>query len=264
MFAEPDLLVSRLLFVGLVVEAIEALRLRRAYADGGLFSRAMLGIVVGGVRPELRLGATHGGTRAVTVAALTQAAAAGVVVGVGTGAPLGIAAAVVCLVANGYLRTRRQIGGSGAEQLTFIVLVTFGLVVLAGAGEEARRLGDGFVAAQLALAYAASGVAKAFSTAWRRGEAMTGIFATEAYGTPRQAAVLADRPWLDRLLCWATIGWELAFPLALFAPVPVTVAILAAGVLFHAACALLMGLNRFFWAFCGCYPAVWATSMLLR
>ena len=43
-----------------------------------------------------------------------------------------------------------------------------------------------------------------------------------------------------------------------------TVAILAAGVLFHAACALLMGLNRFFWAFCGCYPAVWATSMLLR
>ena len=264
MFAEPDLLVSRLLFVGLVVEAIEALRLRRAYADGGLFSRAMLGIVVGGVRPELRLGATHGGARAVTVAALTQAAAAGVVVGVGTGAALGIAAALVCLVANGYLRTRRQIGGSGAEQLTFIVLVTFGLVVLAGAGEEARRLGDGFVAAQLALAYAASGVAKAFSTAWRRGEAMTGIFATEAYGTPRQAAVLADRPWLDRLLCWATIGWELAFPLALFAPVPVTVAILAAGVLFHAACALLMGLNRFFWAFCGCYPAVWATSMLLR
>ena len=264
MFAEPDLLVSRLLFVGLVLEAVEALRLRRAYADGGLFSRAMLGIVVGGVRPELRLGATHGGTRAVTVAALTQAAAAGVVVGVGTGAPLGIAAAVVCLVANGYLRTRRQIGGSGAEQLTFIVLVTFGLVVLAGAGEEARRLGDGFVAAQLALAYAASGVAKAFSTAWRRGEAMTGIFATEAYGTPRQAAFLADRPGLDRLLCWATIGWELAFPLALFAPVPVTVAILAAGVLFHAACALLMGLNRFFWAFCGCYPAVWATSMLLR
>ena len=264
MFAEPDLLVSRLLFVGLVVEAIEALRLRRAYADGGLFSRAMLGIVVGGVRPELRLGATHGGARAVTVAALTQAAAAGVVVGVGTGAPLGIAAAVVCLVANGYLRTRRQIGGSGAEQLTFIVLVTFGLVVLAGAGEEARRLGDGFVAAQLALAYAASGAAKAFSAAWRRGEAMTGIFATEAYGTPRQAAFLADRPWLDRLLCWTTIGWELAFPLALFAPAPVTVAILAAGVLFHAACALLMGLNRFFWAFCGCYPAVWATSMLLR
>ena len=264
MFAEPDLLVSRLLFVGLVVEAVEALRLRHAYADGGLFSRAMLGIVVGGVRPVLRLGATHGGARAVTVAALVQAVAAGVVISVGTGATAGIAAAVVCLVANGYLRTRRQIGGSGAEQLTFIVLVTFGLVVLAGAGEEARRLGDGFVAAQLALAYAASGAAKALSPSWRRGEAMTGIFGTEAYGTPRQAAVLADRPWLDRLLCWATIGWELAFPLALFAPVPVTVAILAAGVLFHAACALLMGLNRFFWAFCGCYPAVWATSMLLR
>jgi hypothetical protein len=42
------------------------------------------------------------------------------------------------------------------------------------------------------------------------------------------------------------------------------VAFLAAGVVFHVSCALLMGLNRFVWAFCGCYPAVWATAMLLR
>ena len=45
MFSDPGLLVSRLLFVGLVVEAFEIFRLRRAYADGGMFSRSMLAIL---------------------------------------------------------------------------------------------------------------------------------------------------------------------------------------------------------------------------
>ena len=39
---------------------------------------------------------------------------------------------------------------------------------------------------------------------------------------------------------------------------------LAVGVAFHVSCAFVMGLNRFFWAFCGCYPSVWVTAMLLR
>jgi hypothetical protein len=60
------------------------------------------------------------------------------------------------------------------------------------------------------------------------------------------------------------IGWEIAFPLALVAPGPILVLLLAIGVLFHLACAVLMGLNRFILAFCGCYPSVWATAMLLR
>jgi hypothetical protein len=264
MFSEPELLVSRLLFVGLVVEAFEIYRLRRAYADGGMFSRSMLAILLAGARRHIRIGSTIGDHRAVTVALVVQALAAMVVIGTGTGIPAGVAAALVCLVANGYLRTRRQIGGSGAEQLTFIVLVTFGLVVAAGGGEEARRLGDGFVAAQIALAYFASGAAKAVSPVWRNGRAITGVLSTEGYGAPWLARHLAVHPALDKLLCWTVIGWEIAFPIVLIAPQPVIVAFLTAGVIFHVSCALLMGLNRFVWAFCGCYPAVWATAMLLR
>jgi hypothetical protein len=97
----------------------------------------------------------------------------------GTADHAGIVAALVCLITAGYLRMRRQMGGSGAEQLTFIVLVTFALVLLAGGSDAARRLGDGFIAAEVVLAYLAAGVAKAVSPTWRNGKAMTGILSTQ-------------------------------------------------------------------------------------
>ena len=93
---------------------------------------------------------------------------------------------------------------------------------------------------------------------------MAAILSTEGYGLPMFAKILSDRPVLDKFLCWSVIAWEIAFPLVLVAPTTAMVAILSIGVVFHASCAFVMGLNRFVWAFCGCYPAVWATAMLLR
>jgi hypothetical protein len=193
-----------------------------------------------------------------------QALAAMVVIVEGTHTRAGIFSVLICLVTNAYLRARRQIGSSGAEQLTFIVLVTFGLVILAGGTEDARRIGDAFIAAQVMLAYFASGVSKAASPIWRNGAAMTGILSTEGYGIPVLASLLAKYPSLDRFLCWSVISWEIAFPLVLIAPKPLMIVLLATGVVFHVSCAITMGLNRFVWAFCGCYPAVWFTAMLLR
>jgi uncharacterized membrane protein (DUF485 family) len=264
MFTDPASLFGRLLFVGLLIEGLEILKLRHCFEDHGLFSRATLGILTAGMPWQSRATATAGASAAVTIAMLGQALAATVVIFDGTGHPAGTIAAIACLLANGYLRSRRQIGGSGAEQLSFIVLVTFGLVVVAGGGDGARRLGDGFVAAQVVLAYLAAGVAKAASPIWRSGRAMAGILSTEGYGIPAFARLLSARPRLDKLLCWAVISWEIGFPLVLIAPRPVALALLATGVGFHVSCAIVMGLNRFVWAFCGCYPAVWATAMLLR
>ena len=264
MFTHPELLVSRLLFVGLIVEAFDILKLRRAFGDDGMFSRSNLAILTGGARWHVRAGATAGGSAAMTVAVAGQGLAAVVVIVEGVHTRAGMFAALICLITNGYVRSRRQIGGSGAEQLTFIVLVTFGLVTLAGGTDAVRRLGDGFIAAQVLLAYFASGVAKAASPVWRNGGAMTGILSTEGYGLPGLARLLARHPELDKLLCWLVIGWEVAFPLVLIAPKPLMVALLFTGAVFHLSCAIVMGLNRFVWAFCGCYPAVWATAMLLR
>jgi hypothetical protein len=264
MFTSPGLLVSRLIFIGLVVEAFEILMLRRAFADGGMFSRSTVAILTGGTNWHVRLGATIGGSAAITFAMICQAFTAAVVVIEGTGTNAGVLSAMICLATNGYLRSRRQIGGSGAEQLTFIALVTFGLVIIAGGSEGARRLGDTFIAAQVVLAYFASGIAKAVSPIWREGRAMTGILSTEGYGFAGFARLLEVHPALDQLLCWSVIGWEIAFPLVLVVPKPLLIAFLAVGALFHLACAVAMGLNRFVWAFCGCYPAVWTTAMILR
>ncbi len=264
MFENPELFVSRLLFVGLILEALETYRMRQAFDAGGIFSRANLALLTGSTLPYMRIGSTLGGGNAITVAIIVQAFAALIVIVWGTHTAPGIAGVLVCLAANAYLRARRQIGGSGAEQLTFIVLVTFGLVVLAGATESARRIGDVFIAAQVLLAYLVSGISKAASPVWRTGGAMAGILSTEGYGIPSVARFLSEHPFLDRLICSSVITWECAFPLVLIAPRPLMIVMFATGVLFHLSCAIVMGLNRFVWAFCGCYPAVWATAMLLR
>jgi hypothetical protein len=96
-----------------------------------------------------------------------QLAVAARAVAVGLGHPLGVGAALVCLATSSYLRARRSIGGSGADQLRFIVLVVVGLVWAAGWTPTARYLGDLFLAAQVALAYFTAGVAKAVSATWR-------------------------------------------------------------------------------------------------
>jgi len=260
MFSSPGLIASRILFVGLVIEAAELLMLRPVFDDGGPLSRATLMILTSGARWQNRVGATLGDGRAIAAVAGCQGMLALIVVLEGVGTPIGIASALACLCTNAYLHVRKQIGSSGAEQLTMIVLMTFALVVVAGGGSAAREIGDAFIAAQLVLAYFASGVSKLASPVWRRGEAMRGVLSTEGYGVPALARILLAHPRLDELMCWSVIAWEVTFPIVLIVPRHVMIGVLAAGVVFHASCALLMGLNRFLWAFCGCYPAVWVTA----
>ncbi|WAC57496.1 hypothetical protein [Gordonia sp. SL306] len=264
MFTHPELLISRLIFVGLVIESFQIVYLREAFGQHGIFSRSHLQLLTAAVAWHQRVGATLGGAGAVGTAAILQLGAATVVIAVGTGTVPGIAAALVCLVTAGYIRMRRQIGGSGAEQLTFIALVTFAIVMVAGGGETARVMGDVFIGAQIVLAYLAAGAAKAFSSTWRRGGAMSGILSTECYGLPLMNGILRAHPGLDRFLGWTVIVWELGFLAILFAPPPVALGILISGAAFHVMCAFLMGLNRFTWAFCGCYPAVFVMVTTLH
>lgn len=261
MLTDPALLVSRLVFIGFAVEAIEVIIGRRAFVDGALFGRSTTRLLTAGAPwPESALGGV-GGPTTVNVVMTAQLTAAAAVVAVGLGRPLGVGAALVCLATSIYLRARRPIGGSGADQLGFIVLVVVGLVWAAGWTPTARYLGDVFLAAQVALAYFTAGVAKAVSATWRSGRAMTAILSTEGYGTRAFGDLLSGHPGLDRTICAAVIAWEMTFPLVFVLPTPGMVAYLAVGVAFHVGCALVMGLNRFVWSFCGCYPSVWAIAV---
>jgi len=264
MFANPEFLATRLVFIGLIVEALEMFWLRRRFDSSGLFSRRTLGILLSGAHLQLRVISALGGGAFVAAAMGVQAVAATVVILRGTGSRAGIVAALVCLATNALVRARTKLGGSGAEQLTFMVLVTFGLVMIAGDTVAARRIGDAFLAAQVTLAYLAAGVSKAISPTWRSGRALGAILSTEGYGLPSLGVFLVAHPIVDLALSWSVIVWETAFPLAFLAPRPVLLGTLAVGVLFHTGCAIFMGLNRFPWAFCGCYPAILTSWALLH
>ena len=55
--------------------------------------------------------------------------------------------------------------------------------MIAGGTAGARRLGDTFIAAQVLLAYFASGLSKIVSGVWRNGRVMSGILSTKGYGS---------------------------------------------------------------------------------
>jgi hypothetical protein len=113
-----------------------------------------------------------------------------------------------------------------------------------------------FIALQSVFSYLAAGVAKAVSSQWRSGECVLPILRTTAYGQRKVASILAGSEHFPRLAGWATIIFELSFPTVLFGFRPAVLGLLIAGVMFHAANAVLMGLNCFFWAFLAAYPAI--------
>jgi hypothetical protein len=124
-----------------------------------------------------------------------------------------------------------------------------------------------FLTLQLCLAYFAAGYHKLRSPSWRNGYALPGLLSTRLFGTPALAAWLDRRVVVSLVLCWATIVWEVSFPVVLVAPRPVVWCYLGCGVLFHPSTAVVMGLNKFIWAFLAlCPAAIFCTlgSLLLR
>jgi hypothetical protein len=113
----------------------------------------------------------------------------------------------------------------------------------------------GYLGAQLTLSYFISGWVKIVNPDWRAGIALQQVFRFSAYPVSEGLRRWADRPQVLRIMSWAVMLFELAFPLTL-----VSQASLAAGLtvaaLFHLANACLFGLNRFFWTWVATYPAI--------
>ncbi|MFD4033476.1 hypothetical protein ACFWVP_23935 [Streptomyces sp. NPDC058637] len=169
---------------------------------------------------------------------------------------LGIAWLVVA-AGNILIDTRFLFAGSdGSDQMVTIVSVT--LAVSSVLGSDSQLLGAGlfFIGAQACLAYSAAGVAKLISPAWRNGDAIRGVLSTRAYGVAAVTVFVQKSPMLALSLCWGVIAFEVTFILAPILPLPVLAALLGTAALFHLCCAVVMGLNGFFWSFLSAYPAV--------
>jgi hypothetical protein len=147
----------------------------------------------------------------------------------------------------------------GSDAMWFQVQVGLLLASLAGAYPVLARVGLGWIAAQSVLSYWLAGVVKLRNASWRSGEAVRQLLASDGpYVIWTPARGLAGRAGVCRALAWVVIGFEVLFPLVLLMPVEGRCVWLTVGLVFHAGNAVVLGLNRFVWAWAATYPALLA------
>ncbi|GHD98425.1 hypothetical protein [Streptomyces alanosinicus] len=242
---------------GVLLGSLEYLARPRTLADTSLSSWPILRLRHPRYATGL-LGVTLSRTvaypRVLAVLAIRAAAAACLITTEFDGAVHTVLLATV-VVTTMTLVVRGLGGGEGADQ---VLRITFCALLLTDLHPTATttRLTLWFLALQACLAYFSSGIHKVTSPVWLDGTGLTGVLRTRRYGHWRLGAALAAHPALAR---WASRGvglTETLFPLVLIAPPSWLPVLLALGVLFHLACAVIMGLNCFVWAFTALYPAV--------
>lgn len=253
-------LVSILFAGGVAVTFAERLAASRLYADSGLmswrvlsFDRARNGVLF---RHTVLSQSLFGGKGA---RASYWAGLAGVVlVLLSPARSYSFTAGMLPIVLSCVLaHLRTTYAGDGAQQMSLIVgvalLLGFNPWVTPAAGAVCLL----FIAAQSALSYLASGVAKLISPIWMRGDALVRILATTAFGCELGFRLASISPRFTRMLCQVTVIVEVLFPFLLFGPRWMMIAFFVWGFTFHLANAFLMGLNTFLWAFLSTYPALY-------
>ncbi len=241
---------QRLVAISIALSAIELLVVRAAWSDTGVFRWSTL-------RQELaprwsrRVLDPVFGARGFTIVVAAQLALALALPWVAHPAASWLLLVTTLAIA---FRFRGSYAG-GSDAMTVVVLV--GLAI----APWSPRAGLGYIAAQLVLSYVVAGVGKLADPAWRAGRALPALLALPQYAAPARVRRLIERPAIARAASFAVLGFELGFPLALLGPVPAAIAI-GLGLAFHVTNAVVLGLNRFVWAWLAAYPALiyWAVQ----
>jgi hypothetical protein len=253
----------RLCAIGQLVGLLELMLVRRELSDSGFLDWTMIGNLSPRVRTRpgsmIRRAFRRLPRRAFTGMLIADAVAAAALL-VWPASPLLIALVVVLQI---VVLKRHHLTIDGSDQMMLVVLVAC-LLGRIGADVVSARAAVSFLAAELALAYAAAGFAKATSSQWRSGVAFSVIAQTRMYGQPLVARLVREHRFIGRAAAWTVVAWESLCFVTLAAPRPVVIAMLALGLGFHVGCAVVMGLNRFVWAFVASYPALLSTNSAIR
>lgn len=163
---------------------------------------------------------------------------------------------LIALAATSLLRPYLlPYGADGSDTMARMLTLTVAIAFSVAHNATVTRVALAFVAAQLCLAYGASGVAKLFGQAWRSGTAVHQILHT-AFGHPGLTRSTLDRrPGIGKALTWSVVGLELAFPIGIVLGGWIAIAALAGVALLQGTIAFLMGLNRFTPWFFAAFPA---------
>ncbi|WP_234334624.1 hypothetical protein [Streptomyces sp. NRRL B-1347] len=160
------------------------------------------------------------------------------------------------MAAGGFDRIRSPYGADGADQLQQVINVTLSATATFTDARERREVAMRALALETTISYVASGVVKAVSPVWLKGEAFAGIIGTQAYGDKRLFALVTKYPLVGRIISWGTIVAEVGFPLVFILPKPAARAYLGLMAAFHLGIGQFMGLNRFVLAFGATHPAL--------
>jgi hypothetical protein len=232
------------------VNALELLRMRRAWADGGVWRASLLA-------PQWGVGRWLLGERAFTGVLFAQLTAAAVLALAPNSATGSIAAGLLALIGwLSALRFRGNVNG-GSDAMLFTVLGGVMVAQLPGVSPVVHAGGVLYVAAQLTLSYVRAGLVKAKEPSWWRGDALAAFLALPAYGVPAWVPrTLPQHARLLRVLSAGVIGFECLAPVAWLHPMACA-AVIVAAFAFHAATAMLFGLNRFLLAWSAALPSLW-------
>lgn len=154
------------------------------------------------------------------------------------------------------LRWRGAFNG-GSDFMTLVGISGLLLAHMVGTFTDAAwgwQAGFAYISLQTVSSYFVSGWVKLLRPEWRSGRALTHFLNTGVYGPLAKKSALHN-PVVACVCSWSFTLWEGFFPLALL---DVRLAVLWCGVavLFHFLVFWFFGLNRFFWAWISCFPAL--------
>ncbi|HJW95475.1 MAG TPA: HTTM domain-containing protein [Thermoanaerobaculia bacterium] len=155
-----------------------------------------------------------------------------------------------------YINFRYPCGKDGSDQMSTIVLIMLCLIAWFPARPVIAVACVVFIAFQSLLSYLTAGIAKLVSPDWRSGDVILGVVGTRTYGSRFMAGLLRDHKLLRRTMNYSTIAFESLIVLALVLPHPWNAYFLVIPLIFHVACAVMMGLNIFVFAFAATFPAL--------
>lgn len=262
--ADPHTLLAlslRIACVGVVLRSLALLLNFRHLVDNGLLGWNPEARARKALAWRFRALLCHPGCVLLLIA---QLAAGGVGLVLGFEARTAFSVSGALLLLQAWYNYRFAIVYQGADTM---FLIGFGAVFAASFDYGSTFLAQAalaFLGIQVLLAYLLSGRAKVTSRAWRDGSHLIEILLASSNRMEVCGRWLSRHPGLARVLARSVIALELLFPLALLAPSPLFVVVLACGLLFHGSIAIVMGLPGFFWSFGAAYPALWFLHQRLQ
>lgn len=248
-------LTQQILALGLALQSLELLFLRKQYSDSGAWSWQNLKGDLSAIPKPLKSAADClMGEKVFFNIILLRLCFSLVLLFYSTPALLLFLLFSTLLIS---LRWRGTFNG-GSDYMSLILLLA--LTVASLSDSSSVKTGAlCYIAIQSCISYFRAGLAKFKERDWINGTALPIFTQSGIYGaTPALGALFKIRP-LGLVLSYGVILFELAFPLALLNS-KLALVFIGGGALFHFSNALVFGLNRFFLAWLATYPALYFCS----